>query len=126
MGFQVSFVKDQFQKFENFQLQGLISTKPYRSVIFLVENFPHFGRNIFEKEHSVNIPFFLDMHCDQNPKTADNFKKFKNCHNCLQYERVLKIFIFSYLEYYQIWLKYNYRLLPLRQHQKIEIKKFFF
>jgi hypothetical protein len=39
----------------------------------------HFGRNIFEKKHSVNIPFFSDMHCDQNPKNGDNFKKIKNC-----------------------------------------------
>jgi hypothetical protein len=28
----------------------------------------------------------------------------KNCHNCLQYERVLQIFLLSSFEYHQIWL----------------------
>jgi hypothetical protein len=87
-------VKDQFQKFKNFQLQGLISTKPYRSVIFLVENFPHFGRNIFKKKHSVNYSLFFYVRCDQNPETADNFKKFKNCHNMKECLRFL---------YFHIW-----------------------
>jgi hypothetical protein len=28
----------------------------------------------------------------------------KSCHNCLQYESMLKIFLLSYFEYREIWL----------------------
>jgi hypothetical protein len=45
---------------------------------------------------------------------------FKNHHNCLQYERVLKILYFGILNDLQIWINILiYRSSPLEQHYKI-------
>lgn len=50
---------------------------------FLVVNFCYFAKSI----HPSFCCFFV-----------------KYCHNCLQYEIVLKIFLLSHFEYWQIWL----------------------
>jgi hypothetical protein len=52
------------------------------------------------------IPFFWE----KKPKK-------KKHHNCLQYEKVLKDFLLSNFEYFQIYI---YRKLQLEQHHKIE------
>ncbi len=73
-----------------------------------------------EKEYSVKFPFFLkSIQSKINEKKI--LKSTKNHHNCLQHESVLKIFVFSYFEYSQIWL--NIVMDDLEQHRLIEKKK---
>jgi len=49
--------------------------------------------------------FFFGGKKNHQKMKEKNPKKFaKSCHNCLQCERVLKIFLLSYFEYQQIWL----------------------
>jgi len=54
-------------------------------------------------------------------KTCQKTKK--NCHTCLQYERVLKIFLLSYSEFHQTWLNILMDNPPLEQHNTIEKKQ---
>jgi hypothetical protein len=49
-----------------------------------------------------------------------NFLIAKNCHNCLRYKRVLKIFYFHSFYIAKYLAKYTFIWSPLEQHHKIE------
>ncbi len=71
----------------------------YTVVIFLVANFFHFEIYIQIRIFCCKFPLFLKKIINSWGK-----KITKNCHNCLQHERVLEIFLVPYFEYCQIWL----------------------
>jgi hypothetical protein len=63
----------------------------FQEAIFFVANFRHFVKKVFEKEYSVTNSLFKK-------------KIVKNHHNCLRYERVLRILCFNIFKYRQICL----------------------
>jgi hypothetical protein len=69
-----------------------------------VLDFRHFAKNTLENEYSINILLFWRKYNSQ--KLKNFFKIAKFCHNYLQHERVIKIFL--YFEYRQICPKYSY------------------
>jgi hypothetical protein len=64
---------------------------------FLWQFFCNFVGNILEDTKFSY--FFLKKICHEM-----NFLLLKSCHNCLQNDNVLKIFLLSHFEYCQIWL----------------------
>jgi len=87
--------------------------------IFLVVHFCHFVKNNFEKRNFCHKYFVvLKIFCQ---KKKIFFKKIaKSLHNCLQYERVLKIFLLSYFGNCQHWVNILMDDHHFEQHLKIE------
>ncbi len=72
---------------------------------FLVANLRHFAMYRYLKKYVVtNSLLFWEKKSSENERKKNPKKFAKNRHNCLQCERVLKIFLISYFEYQQIWL----------------------
>jgi hypothetical protein len=69
--------------------------------IFYVINFHQNVKNISEK--NIMSQFSL-KHSPPKKKIYYLQKSSNFYHNCLQYDKVLKIFLLSYFEYCQIWL----------------------
>jgi hypothetical protein len=72
-------------------------------MIFLFgwQNFAILQKLFLKKEYSDTNSLFLKKKSCQK---KEFLKSTKICHNCLQYERVLKEFLLSYSEYCQNWL----------------------
>jgi hypothetical protein len=68
-------------------------------IFFLVVIFHHFVKIFFPKNILSQTLFFF-----KSQKKKFKNKIIKNHHNCLEYKRLLKIFLFFYFEYCQIWL----------------------
>jgi hypothetical protein len=77
-------------------------------------------KNILKKNILSQIPCF-------KKKIQQNFKKLKrfarNCHNCLQHERVLKIFYFRTLNSAKTWLNKLMDDCQLSNIENLEKKK---
>lgn len=74
------------KKFFSFQTYNAITTS---SEFFLWRIFTIFRKIFSQRNILLNIPC-----CFGKKKSSTNQKKFKNCHNCLQYDRVLEILYF--------------------------------
>ncbi len=89
-----------FKKFEGLFTKWTLWDTMVAPLIYFVGIFCYFSKSIFKILYFVtNSMFFPKKNIHQKPKEIA-----KSCHNCVQYESVLKIFLLSYFEYHQICL----------------------